>query len=184
MGKPKAWLPIAGEAMLSRVVRRLSQAVSPVVVVAAPGQDLPPLPADVMIARDEESGRGPLQGLASGLAALEGRAEAAFVTGCDVPFLRPAFVRRMTELLGSAQICVPRFAEHFQPLSAVYRADVLPIVRQLLAESNRGPIELLRRAETRVVEVAELLEVDPALESLRNVNTLEAYEQAVRDASA
>ena len=44
MGKPKAWLPFGGELMLPRVVRILRTVVAPVVVVAAPDQDLPPLP--------------------------------------------------------------------------------------------------------------------------------------------
>ena len=35
MGRPKAWLPITGELMLPRVVRLVSEVVSPVVVVAA-----------------------------------------------------------------------------------------------------------------------------------------------------
>src|SRR5271163_2377121 len=88
MGKPKAWLPIGGEIMLPRVVRLLREAVTPVVVVAAPEQDLPPLPGEVIIVRDEEKGRGPLQGLAAGLAALQDLAEAAYATSCDVPFLQ------------------------------------------------------------------------------------------------
>src|SRR5205807_272847 len=91
MGRPKAWLPFGGEALLQRVVRRLGEAVSPVVVVAAPGQELPSLPSEVAIVRDPEEGRGPLQGLAAGLAALAGRADAAYATSCDAPFLRPAF---------------------------------------------------------------------------------------------
>ena len=44
MGRPTAWLPFAGELMLPRVVRLLSQAVDPVIVVAAPDQEVPPLP--------------------------------------------------------------------------------------------------------------------------------------------
>ena len=69
MGRPKAWLPFAGEIMLPRVVRLLGEAVEPIVVVAAPGQDVPSLPAAVAIVRDEEKDRGPLVGLAAGLAA-------------------------------------------------------------------------------------------------------------------
>jgi molybdenum cofactor guanylyltransferase len=53
MGRPKAWLPFAGELMLPRVVRLLGEVVAPVVVVAAPGQDVPPLPAGVEVVRDE-----------------------------------------------------------------------------------------------------------------------------------
>src|SRR5438034_1928815 len=73
MGRPKAWLPFGGELMLPRVVRLLGQVVQPIVVVAAPEQDVPPVPPDVAIVRDEGRGRGPLQGLAAGLAALGGR---------------------------------------------------------------------------------------------------------------
>src|SRR5215471_11116138 len=94
MGRPKAWLPFAGELMLPRVVRLLSEAVHPVIVVAAPGQDVPPLSSEVAVVRDEEKGRGPLQGLAAGLTSLSGQVTAAYLSSCDVPFLRPAFVRR------------------------------------------------------------------------------------------
>src|SRR5262245_21810446 len=87
MGRPKAWLPFGGELMLARVVRLLREEADPVVVVAAPDQDVPPLPAEVVVVRDEEKGRGPLQGLAAGLDALRGRAEAAYLSSCDVPFL-------------------------------------------------------------------------------------------------
>src|SRR5437870_5114125 len=92
MGRPKAWLPFAGELMLQRVVRLLGTAVQPIVVVAAPEQDVPPLPPEVNIVRDDERGRGPLQGLAAGLSALAGQVDAAYLSSCDVPFLQPAFV--------------------------------------------------------------------------------------------
>src|ERR1043165_2456560 len=54
MGRDKATLPFGGELMLARVVRLLSEAVDPqgIVVVAAPNQSLPEVPAPVMIARD------------------------------------------------------------------------------------------------------------------------------------
>src|SRR6516164_3640747 len=105
MGRPKAWLPFAGELMLPRVVRLLGKAVQPIIVVAAPEQEVPPLPSDVEIVRDAEKGRGPLQGLLAGLTALRGRADAAYLSSCDVPFLRPAFVRRLIDLLGEHQVC-------------------------------------------------------------------------------
>ena len=37
----------------NRVVRLLRETINPVVVVAAPEQDVPPLPADVAIVRDQ-----------------------------------------------------------------------------------------------------------------------------------
>ncbi len=99
MGRPKAWLPFGNELMLQRVVRVLCEVVDPMVVVAAPGQEVPPLPPEVAIVRDEIEGKGPLGGLAAGLAALEGRVEAAYLSSCDVPFLMPGFVQRVVEVL-------------------------------------------------------------------------------------
>ena len=96
MGQPKAWLPFGNEFLLPRVVRILREVVDPVIVVAAPGQELPPLPTEVEIVRDREEGLGPLNGLASGLAALLDRVDAVYLSSCDVPFLRPEFVRRIT----------------------------------------------------------------------------------------
>src|SRR5437762_3277922 len=99
MGRPKAWLPFGHALMLQRVVRVLGEVVSPVVVVAAPGQDVPPLPESVAVVRDEVEGRGPLAGFAAGLAALKDTADAAYLSACDVPFLTPAFVARVVDCL-------------------------------------------------------------------------------------
>lgn len=183
MGRPKAWLPFAGEVMLPRVVRLLGEAVRPVVVVAAPDQDVPPLPPEVAVVRDEEEGRGPLQGLAAGLTALRGQAEAAYLSSCDVPFLRPAFVRRLVDLLGDHAICVPRVGDYHHPLAAVYRLDVADAVARLLAEDRLRPFFLFEAVPTRVVGEADLADVDPTFQTLRNLNTPEDYEAALREVS-
>jgi molybdopterin-guanine dinucleotide biosynthesis protein A len=178
MGRPKAWLPFGGELMLPRVVRLLGEAAAPLVVVAAPGQDVPTLPADVTVVRDDEKGRGPLQGLAAGLRALEGRADAAYASSCDVPFLRPAFVRRLIDLLGDHHICVPRVGDYHHPLAAVYRVGVVEAVERLLGENRLRPVFLFDAVPTRVVEAAELADVDPTFQTLRNLNTPEEYDAA------
>lgn len=196
MGKPKAWLPFGDELMLPRVVRllgdalgdalgeALGEAAGPIVVVAAPEQDVPPLPAAVAIVRDEERGRGPLEGLAAGLTALQGRADAAYLSSCDVPFLRPAFVRRLAELLGERQICVPHVGDFHHPLAAVYRLDVLPVVRRLLHANRLRPVYLFDEVRTRIVHADELLAVDPGLQTLRNLNTPEDYAAALAELAA
>lgn len=180
MGRPKAWLPFAGENMLARVVRLLGEAVSPIVVVAAPDQEVPPLAVAIRIVRDEEKGRGPLQGLSAGLAALDGLADAAYLSSCDVPFLRPAFVERLINLLGQHVICVPRVGDYHHPLAALYRLEVKQTADRLLAENRLRPLFLFEAVPTRIVEAAELADVDPTFESLRNLNTPEDYEAAVR----
>ncbi|MCI0701685.1 MAG: molybdenum cofactor guanylyltransferase [Planctomycetia bacterium] len=181
MGRPKAWLPFGDELMLQRVVGVLREVVEPVVVVAAPGQDVLPLPREVEIVRDEIEGLGPLGGLAAGLSALEGKADAAYLSSCDVPFLKVEFVRRIIELLGDASVSVPRVDGFHHPLASCYRITVLPHVHELLSANRLRPVFLFDALPTRVIEADELADIDPRFDSLRNLNTPEEYEEALRE---
>jgi molybdopterin-guanine dinucleotide biosynthesis protein A len=181
MGVPKATLPFGPETMLQRVVRLLGTVVSPIVVVAASGQALPPLPDDVTVTRDEREARGPLEGLRAGLKALPESVEAAYVTSCDVPLLVPAFVERMIELMGDHDIAVMEVDGFPHPLSAVYRRDTLPHVESLLANDRLRPVFLFDAVRTRRVQPAEMIVVDPELRTLRNLNTHEDYLAALKE---
>jgi len=195
MGRAKAWLPFGGEVMLQRVTRILREVVDPIVVVAATGQDVPELPDGVEVVRDPVEGRGPLAGLAAGLEALAGRADVAYLSSCDVPFLKPSFVRRVFDLgrfksempsLGDTQdigfaVSVPRVGGYHHPLASAYHLGVLPFVRTLLAADRLRPVFLYEAVRTRVLEGHELADIDPDFRSLRNVNTPEEYEAALRD---
>jgi molybdopterin-guanine dinucleotide biosynthesis protein A len=181
MGQPKAWLPFGDELMIHRVVRVVKEVVGPVIVVAAPDQKLPNLPTDVSIVRDEFEGRGPLQGLASGLEDLPKRVDCVYLSSCDVPFLRATFVRRVISFIKEhEQIAVPRVGDRFHPLAAAYRTAVLPSVLRLLAAGKSRLTDLFVELPTRVIEQHELTDVDPDFESLRNLNTWAEYEAALQ----
>ena len=179
MGQPKAWLPFGEERMLPRIVRILSEVVSPVVVVAAPGQAIPSLPDSVSICRDEQEKRGPLQGLLGGLLTLQGQCDAVYLSSCDVPFLKTSFIQRMIDLLGDHSIVVPEVDGYLHPLAAVYRLDVLPVVQRLLKEDRLRPVFLFDEIPTRKVKQEDLQEADPELKSLWNLNTPEEYALAL-----
>jgi molybdopterin-guanine dinucleotide biosynthesis protein A len=178
MGRDKATLPFGRETLLQRVVRRVGEAVEEVVVVARPGQELPPLPGSVRIARDEVLDQGPLGGLAPGLAASG--ADAVYATACDVPFLEAAVVDLLFERLGDADAVVPEAEGHLHPLAAVYRVRVRPLVEELLASGRLRPAFLFDRVPTVRVGEDDLRAVDPDLSTLENLNTPEAYEAARR----
>ena len=197
MGSPKAWLDFGGEPLLVRVVRIVRRVCAPVVVVAAPGQDVPPLPPDVAIARDPLEGRGPLQGIATGLRTLldspggsEG-VDAAFVSSTDAPFLEPALIARLAALRGSDHdIAVPRTEGHYHPLTAIYACTCLPHIEALLAADRLRPFFLFERVRTVLCDAAALLAdpdlatADPALRSLENINTPDDYARALQSLGA
>jgi len=183
MGRPKALLPFGDETLLQRVVRRLSAVCAPIVVVRAPGQTLPDLPESVRITEDRVVGKGPLAGIAAGLEALEGDADAAFVSSTDAPFVDPELVRFLEELRGKAfDVVVPRAQNHYHPLAAIYAVSVRPEIDRLLAEDRLRPFFLFERVRARFVEEGELrarAPIDPDLRALANLNTPEDWLRAL-----
>jgi molybdopterin-guanine dinucleotide biosynthesis protein A len=211
MGQSKAWLPFGHELLLPRVLRILRTvalpataippasipsavagvlspsptSLSPLIVVAAVDQELPPLPADVEVLRDEFDALGPLAGLATGLAALVGRCDAVYATATDVPLLRPEFVQAiLAPLLADPEIeiAIPKDGRFHHPLAACYRVRLAPIVRELVTAGRLRPVFLLELARTLEIPVDDLRSVDPQLDSLRNCNTPDDYAAALAEA--
>jgi molybdopterin-guanine dinucleotide biosynthesis protein A len=182
MGLPKLALPFGPELMIERIVRIIGGVCPRIVVVAAPGQDLPALPSHVTVAHDQRANRGPLEGLLAGLKAIRGEADAVYVTGCDVPLVVPGFVRRIFDLLGDDTASVPVSDGFHHPLAAVYRPGIVDVIEELLSRDRLRPTYLFDIVATRRVEEKELRDVDPQLNSLKSVNRPEEYFEALKAA--
>ncbi len=180
MGRPKLSLPFGKELLLPRVVRLLRKVVSPVVVVAAPDQEVPPLPQDVRVLRDEHEHLGPLAGMMIGLQALAGEVEAAYVSACDVPLLRPEFIAEVIRQLGARELVVPREGKFHHPLAGVYRTSLVDRIRRLVSGNRLRPLFLIQDCDSYEIPVDELRAVDPQLQSLLNLNRPEDYEAVLR----
>jgi molybdopterin-guanine dinucleotide biosynthesis protein A len=188
MGTAKAGLEWHGSTLLRRAAGVVGRGVDgPVVVVRAPGQVLPALPAGVEVVEDAVAGRGPLQGILSGLGAVAGRAAVALVCAVDLPLLHPAFLRRVARELradAALDVALPVALGHAQPLAAAYRTALAPRIAELLDAGRLRPGALFDQARVLTLDAAALLAdpvlaaVDPLLDSLRNVNTPEEYREA------
>jgi len=188
MGRPKADLDWHGSTLLRRTTALLARTVDgPVLVVAAPEQELPELPPGVEVVMDPVEGQGPMRGLATGLAALDGRAPAAFVCSTDLPFLHPALVRRVLRGFAdpAVDVVLPVARGYRQPLAAGYRTSLAPLVEKLLGEGDLRPGMLFRHCEVAQLDDAALLadadiaRHDPDLDSLVNVNEPDDYAAAL-----
>ncbi|WP_049573507.1 NTP transferase domain-containing protein [Streptomyces sp. SBT349] len=189
MGRPKAGLEWHGATLLYRATALLSRTVDgPVVVVAAPGQEVPALPAGVRVVEDPVEGLGPMQGVATGLAAVSDRAGVAFVCSTDMPFLHPAFVRRVVRGFTdeSIDMVLPMARGFRQPLAAGYRCSLAGLIAERVAAGDLRPGMLFKHCEVarlddgQLLADADLARCDPTLESVVNVNTPEDYAEARR----
>lgn len=183
MGQPKAWLAFEGETLLQRVLNRLGESADPIVVVASPDQKLPPLPSGTLVARDPIAHQGPLRGLQVGLSALRSKVSAAYVTSCDVPFLRSELVGYLQHQLGAHDLVVVKDSQFIHPLNAVYRTELEERISGLLDIGKRRPRDLIEAVRANLIGIESLREVDSELESFININTPEEYEAALVRAS-
>jgi molybdopterin-guanine dinucleotide biosynthesis protein A len=185
MGRSKALLPFGPELLLERMVRLVGEGISggPIVVVAALGQSVPALPQGVTFVCDPVESRGPLQGLAAGMAALDDCVEYVYASATDAPFLEPRWPGRLLERIGDADIAMPFLEGYHHPLCALYRRGaVLPVMRALLAADRLRPVFLMEKLATVELGAADLRDLDPKFGTIRNMNTPEDYAQALLDA--
>jgi molybdenum cofactor guanylyltransferase len=186
MGTPKAALEWHGSTLLRRTVGILARATGgPVVVVRAKGQELPDLPNDVDVIDDPQEGKGPVQGIAAGLAALADRADVAFVSSTDMPFLHPAFVRRVLRAVQEgADVGLPVARGYPQPLAAAYRTKLAATAERLVQEERLRPAFLFEQCTVTRLDEATLKDdpvlaaLDPELTSVVNVNEPDDYRTA------
>jgi molybdopterin-guanine dinucleotide biosynthesis protein A len=182
MGTPKAALRFEGVPLLTHLCERLAPFFPEIVVVRAPGQELPwgaagPPPPGVSVAEDAVTDQGPVAGICAGLAAT--RAELAFVVSCDVPFLNPRLGARMVELTEGYDVVVPQWEGRLHPLQAVYRGRVLPLLEEQLASGRRRAVDLYERVPVRKLSEEEIRAVDPLGRTFLNMNTPKEYQEAL-----
>ena len=188
MGKPKESLAFGSGSLLGNITDLLLQCTWPVVVVSRDStQELPPLPLESTLIHDEQPQAGPLAAIASGMRHVQaagdlGEQDAVFVTGCDAPFLSEDAIGWLCQQLGDHQAVMPRTDDRLQPLCAVYRISCLPILEELMASGVETVRTIAEKANTRILEEADLRAIDSNLDFMRTVNTPEEYEEACRKA--
>lgn len=183
MGRDKAALPVpegitggdGATTMVEHVVTILAQRCQPVFVVAAPGQPLPKLQAEVV--RDEVRGLGPLLATGRGLrAALEAGAKWAFVCAVDMPLLAGDLIDTLAARAAEtgAEVTLPWDGrDHY--LAGVYRTDLAATVDALVAAGERSMRALVDSVDAQRI-------VMPESRALSNVNSADDLRSLVRPA--
>jgi molybdenum cofactor guanylyltransferase len=175
MGRPKALLLFDGEPLIAHTVRALKSLFADAVIVAAQGQELPALPA--IVVRDEVAFQGPVAGIYYGLRAARG--EFAFVSSCDAPFLNLPLISFLAAQIANYDVVVPYWQDRFQPLHALYRKSVAPLLQDQLERGDLRPISVYKKVRTLEVHDEEIRRVDPEGLSFLNMNTPEDYARAL-----
>jgi molybdopterin-guanine dinucleotide biosynthesis protein A len=177
-GTDKLAVTVDGEPMLERAVAAIAAVSAEVIVVVAPG-DTRSLPVDAVTvpvrrAEDPERYGGPLVGLLAGLEAA--REPIAIVAGGDMPNLSVdvlnALIRALVATEGTADAAALVRHGDVRPLPAAIRnGAATQAARQLLGDDERSLRALLRTLRTLRIAEAEWRGLDPAGETLRDIDT-------------
>jgi len=168
-GIDKAFLRVGGETIFARTLGVLRRCFAQVVVISNSPEKYAGY--DVAVSPDELVGLGPLGGLHAGLGRVA--TDYAFVTACDMPYLREEPIRYLVSRLRSQDAIVPHWDGDIEPLHALYATRLRPRIAQATAQGARALRDVLPQLDVDYVPQAAMAQVAGAEESFRNVNTPE-----------
>ena len=178
LGQDKISLIIAGENLLERTVRQLSQLSDELILVLAQEQQNPISKSfpNVKVATDSHSGKGPLIGIYAGLKIATD--DYCFAVACDMPFLNTELLRYMMNISHDFDAIIPCIEGEVEPLHAVYSRSCLKIIGKMIESDDLKVRNLLEQVKVRYVEESEIKPFDPEHLSWFNINTPDDLQRA------
>jgi molybdopterin-guanine dinucleotide biosynthesis protein A len=174
MGREKAMLELGGRTLLERALQLALTVAAEAMVVGSRGE----FERYGRLLEDVYPGQGPLGGIHAALWASP--TDLNLVLAVDTPFLDARFLEFLVAQAreSGAVVTVPRTADGFHPLAAVYRRAFRETAEQALREGRNKIDALFAGVETRVLEEEELRQFAFAPAIFENLNTPEELERA------
>ena len=177
MGTDKAFVLLDGRTLLARTLGLALSLTSDVRIVGDPAKFASFAP----VVEDMFPGCGPLAGIHAALGSSQ--TELNLILAVDMPFLTPALLQYMlgrAKDSDSAMATVPRTAQGWQPLCAVYRRDFASIAEKALRAGRYKIDALFVEAGAQVLGEPELQSAGFSLDLFSNLNTPDDLAEAAR----
>jgi len=172
----KAFAEIGGRPVINIIIDKFSRLFDETIIISNEPQLYEQLGLDIY--PDVYPRMGPVSGIHSGL--YHAHYDAAFVSGCDVPFINMELVEYMINNLGDYDSVVPEIDSYLQPLSAVYSRKCLPVLTACLQNNKVKLIRIFEELNAKVLPRYELEKFGIVEEIFLNVNDIEALNIATK----
>lgn len=178
VGKEKAFLEVGGRKLLDRILDQLKliQRQDEKIIIVTQGTGRFRSYKNVEIREDIIPGRGPLEGIYSGL--LFSQTKYNLILACDMPFLSAELLDFMLRIERDYQVLIPRPSDQMEPLVAIYSRETLPIIEELLGQGNRRVSNLFSYLRVRYLSEPEIVRFGRPERLFFNVNTLSDLSRA------
>ena len=126
------------------------------------------------VLKDEFPDSGPMGGIYTCLKASEN--EINIVLSCDMPMVNAVFLNKLLAAADGFDAVVPWYEKkYFEPLSAVYRKNLLPVFEDFIQNKNFRIPDLFAAANTNYLKIGKEFGVDPLI--FFNINTLQQLDE-------
>ncbi len=171
LGVQKSWAELGKVTLLQRAISNLEFLDSEIIIVKAPGAELPPVVTGtaMTVVSDSVGGKGPLGGILTGLS--NSGYSYNLVTACDMPLLNKDLIKYMVSVAEGFDVVVPRIGPHLEPLQAIYSRRCIGEIENLLAQDKLKVDALFDRVRARFIEPVEIDRFDKAHLCFTNINT-------------
>jgi len=167
MGTNKAFLEVNGERILDRTIRIFRDLFDEIILVTNAPLDY--LDYDVRIVTDIIKGKAALGGIYTGL--FYASHDHAFVSPCDLPFMRSDFIAFMMEQIGTYDIVVPETTGGVEALHAIYARRCMPVMKRHIEKDTLKIGAIYRKSRTLILPKETVSSFDPSETMFFNVNS-------------
>jgi molybdopterin-guanine dinucleotide biosynthesis protein A len=174
MGRDKALLPFGPGLLIERVIEVVQQVTTDVILITNTPERYRhfglPMFSDVI------PEAGSLGGVYTGL--VSAKTPYSLCLACDMPFVKPAFLRYLCDTTADADVVIPRNAAAFQPLCAIYAQTCRESIRHNIEADQLAITSFFDEVRVRVIGAELLARYDPTDIMFFNANTPQEYETA------
>jgi len=180
LGRDKALENLGGERIIDRVIGKVAQCFSELIVVGDKperSQELN-LAEQITFVHDVFEDAGSLGGLYTGLS--KSSSDWCFVAACDMPFLSVDLLNDMKNkaLASQSHVFIPTIDGRFQPTHALYNKECLPHIERNIKLGELKMIGYFDKVKVKTVEYRSVNMDEEVTRSFFNLNTEDDLKEA------
>lgn len=177
MGTNKAFLELKGKTFIELQIELLREMFDEISISANTPSEYEYL--NLPIFKDICPGKGPLGGIYTSL--INSSSLHTFMLACDMPFVGPELIKHLKDLTKEYDVVIPKSENGLEPLHAFYSKNCIEPIKRELDENNLRIRSFFPQVNVKIVELDSLASSDYFKNSIKNLNTMDDYEDVTEN---
>jgi molybdopterin-guanine dinucleotide biosynthesis protein A len=176
----KAMLKVGEEEIIRGIINKFMKLFNNIIIVTNNKRKYEF--SGIRIVEDVIPDSGSLGGLYSGL--VNSSENYNFIVACDMPFINERLVAYMVENCRKYEVLVPKTANGYEPLHAIYSKRCIKRIKDQLEKENLKITDFYKKVIVKEIKENIVRKYDLNLLSFFNINTNDEYHRALNIVSS